>query len=164
VQFYTDELPLTDVVRFMANHPHVRYRFAYPDRGWVLASDSKETQGQQTAESLSGLDNPGERRRKRQFDLAVSVVLLPLFPLFFWSTGMRTAANSWWQVVRQKKTWIGAENGVFPAYPGAGVPEQAPQGPTDLPLPEDPEGVYRTHWEVQVDLAILLRALRGKRL
>lgn len=164
VQFYPDELPLTDVVRFMANHPQVRYRFAYPDRGWVLASDSKETQGNQTAESLAGLDNPGERRRKRQFDLAVAVVLLPLFPVFFWSLGMRQAAKSWWQVVSNKKTWIGAENGVFPAYPGARVPEQAPQGPNDLPLPEDPEGVYRAHWEVQVDLAILLRALRGKRL
>jgi hypothetical protein len=164
VQFYPDELPLSDVVRFMANHPHVRYRFAYPDRGWVLASDSKETQGHQTAESLTGLDNPAERRRKRQFDLAVAGILLPLFPFFFWSAGMQTAAHNWWRVVLHKKTWIGAEYGVFPAYPDATVLNQDPQGPTDFPLPENPERVYRAHWEVQVDLAILLRALRGKRL
>ena len=164
IQFYPDELPLTDVVRFMASHPHVRYRFAYPDRGWVLASDSKETQGYQTEESRTGLDSPGEIRRKRQFDLAVAGILLPLFPFFFWSSGMRTAANNWWSVVLNKKTWIGAENGVFPAYPGATVLNQDLRGQTDLPLPEAPEQVYRTHWEVQVDLAILLRALRGKRL
>jgi hypothetical protein len=96
--------------------------------------------------------------------LAVAGILLPLFPFFFWSSGMRTAANNWWSVVVNKKTWIGAEYGVFPAYPGATVLDQDLRGQTDLPLPEDPEQVYRTHWEVQVDLAILLRALRGKRL
>jgi GT2 family glycosyltransferase len=155
IQFYPDELDLTQVVRFMAEHPHKSYRFAYPDRGWVLASDSKDLQGIQTDASATGLLDPANRRRKRQFDGAVALVLLPFWPLLWLHPNTRPAARGWLGVVWGEKSWVGSVDAVFRAYPQ--------QDESSTSLPDSPEDVYKKHWDVQVDLAILLRALRGKR-
>lgn len=155
IQFYPDELDLTQVVRFMAEHPNKSYRFAYPDRGWVLASDSKDLQGVQTDESAMGLLDPANRRRKRQFDGAVALILLPLWPLLWLHPNTRPAARGWLGVVWGRKSWVGSMDAVFRAYPQ--------QAESSTSLPDSPEEVYQKHWDIQVDLAILLRALRGKR-
>ena len=155
IQFYPDELDLTQVVRFMAEHPNKSYRFAYPDRGWVLASDSKDLQGVQTDESAMGLLDPANRRRKRQFDGAVALILLPLWPLLWLHPNTRPAARGWLGVVWGRKSWVGSMDAVFRAYPQ--------QTESSTSLPDSPEEVYQKHWDIQVDLAILLRALRGKR-
>ncbi len=155
IQFYPDELDLTQVVRFMANHPYKSYRFAYPDRGWVLASDSKDLQGVQTDESAMGLLDPANQRRKRQFDGAVALILLPFWPLLWLHPNTRPAARGWLGVVWGRKSWVGSMDAVFRAYPQ--------QAESSTSLPDSPEEVYQKHWDIQVDLAILLRALRGKR-
>jgi GT2 family glycosyltransferase len=155
IQFYPDELDLTQVVRFMAEHPNKSYRFAYPDRGWVLASDSKDLQGVQTDESAMGLLDPANRRRKRQFDGAVALILLPFWPLLWLHPNTRPAARGWLGVVWGRKSWVGSMDAVFRAYPQ--------QAESSTSLPDSPEEVYQKHWDIQVDLAILLRALRGKR-
>lgn len=155
IQFYPDELDLTQMVRFMADHPQKLYRFAYPDRGWILASDSKDLQGIRSDETVTGLMDPVNRRRKRQFDATVALVLLPVWPLLWLHPNTRPAARDWLNVVLGNKSWVGTEHGVFRAFP-----VQTVASPT---LPESPESVYQKHWDVQVDLSILLRALRGKR-
>ena len=155
IQFYPDELDLTQVVRFMAEHPNKSYRFAYPDRGWVLASESKDLQGFQSDESATGLLDPINRRRKRQFDGSVALVLLPFWPLLWLHPNTRPAARGWLGVVWGKKSWVGPTDAVFRPFP------QYAESSTSLP--DSPADVYQKHWDVQVDLAILLRALRGKR-
>jgi hypothetical protein len=155
IQFYPDELDLTQVVHFMAEHPNKSYRFAYPDRGWVLASESKDLQGFQSDESATGLLDPANRRRKRQFDWSVALVLLPFWPLLWLHPNTRPAAVGWPGVVWGGKSWVGPTDAVFRPYPQ--------QAESSTSLPDSPAEVYLKHWDVQVDLAILLRALRGKR-
>lgn len=154
ILFYPEELLLDDIVSHMIALKGLRFRNAYPSRGWIIGSDSKNTQGKTSSEQLTGLFLSEKRRTKRQGDLFLSVVFLLLSPVLMITHRGRSFLSHWPSVVVGKESWVGDRQCAVPA-----VPLKNNASPAEW---DDAFAVYKTHWEAHVDWVLVVRTLLGR--
>lgn len=63
------------------SHPELEYKIAPPERLFIIGSNSIETSGELYTVGLNAIDRPGNRRKKRIFDIVAASVLLVASPL-----------------------------------------------------------------------------------
>ena len=80
------------------------------ESNFIIGSDSKNQSGEfYSLEYKLALASPYVRRKKRFFDLVMSMMMFPLIPFLNMKNGplKGKALNEWYGVLTGKKTWIG---------------------------------------------------------
>ncbi len=89
--------------------PHVQYKIVPQDSLSIIGSHSRDSVGElYTIEIRYQIAHPTARRAKRLFDLALSFVLLGLYPLVV--LGVARPVGLWrnlWQVIKGRYSWVG---------------------------------------------------------
>jgi GT2 family glycosyltransferase len=90
------------------NHPELEYKIAPPESLFIIGSNSIQTSGELYTVGLNSVAKPSNKRKKRIFDLSVSILMILMFPLvlLFIPNGLRALINAW-QVFIGKCSWIG---------------------------------------------------------
>lgn len=63
------------------NHPEIEYKIAPPESLFIIGSNSIDGSGELYTVGLNSIDKPENKRKKRIFDMVVSVLLLILSPI-----------------------------------------------------------------------------------
>ena len=90
------------------NHPEMDYKIAPPERLFIIGSNSIQTSGDLYTVGLNSIDKPENKRKKRLFDIVISISLLIFIPFYmlFLKNKMQVIVNIL-LVFRGKLTWIG---------------------------------------------------------
>jgi len=90
------------------NHPEMDYKIAPPERLFIIGSNSIQTSGELYTVGLNSIDKPENKRKKRLFDILISVSLLVLIPFYilFLNNKMQVISNIL-SVITSKLTWVG---------------------------------------------------------
>lgn len=92
------------------NHPEMDYKIAPPERLFIIGSNSIQTGGELYTVGLNAIDKPENKRKKRMFDILVSLGLLFTFPLYiiFLKNRLQVFSNIL-SVLLGRLSWIGYE-------------------------------------------------------
>jgi hypothetical protein len=147
------------------NHPELEYKIAPPESLFIIGSNSIQTSGELYTIGLNSVAKPSNKRKKRIFDLSVSILMILLFPvtLLFIPNGLRALLNAW-QVFTGKLSWIG--------YSESEKNISLPKLDTGILHPLDPYAkesydekikhqtnlLYAKDYRIQQDLLILLNS------
>jgi hypothetical protein len=108
--FCIDEnLSMKDAIAYMPKQKQLRYKFHYPQSHGLVGSDDKNTAGEALGKNMAyHLAQPIFQRKKRIFDILLSIVLLFSFPihLLFVRHRWHLLINIF-TVLTNKKTWVG---------------------------------------------------------
>lgn len=112
--FSTDDVDFTQMTRLMTElGPGYQYKIS-SDQSWeIIGSDSKNASGEFYGLAIKfNIDTPGTRSEKRSLDIAVSIVLLVLFPLILILTRQRIGAiRNIFAVISGRLSWVGYHGG-----------------------------------------------------
>lgn len=86
----------------------VEFKIAQPETLFIIGSNSIDTSGDVYMLDVNSLSKPVNRRRKRVFDVAASLMILLLSPVLMWAQELplRLIPNAL-SVLLGRKTWIG---------------------------------------------------------
>ena len=140
-----------------------------PNKGeFIIGSNSKNDPGELfTLEVQYALSESYNKRRKRIFDILVSIgfiVFLPIGFFMMFQKNWRTIYENCFKVLFGSKTWVsyeGLNSAEFLPKLKKGV-IQASGAWTDTTFEADVNYVYAKEYEVNKDLHILVEFLRGK--
>jgi hypothetical protein len=147
----------------------IDYKILNPGSDALIGSNSKDSAGDlYVAEKSYALFKPENLRSKRVFDVAVSLLLLPLLPVnLFAVKNFGSFMGNWLSVLSGKKSWVGfSTTGNLKQFPSAkaGVlhPTDSIQGLqlTDTDLAEA-ELNYARRYSVNDDVTLLLKNYRN---
>jgi len=140
-----------------------------PNKGeFIIGSNSKNDPGELfTLEVQYALSESYNKRRKRIFDILVSIGFIGFLPIGFFmmfQKNWRTIYKNCFKVLLGSKTWVsyeGLNSAEFLPKLKKGV-IQASGAWTDTTFEADVNYVYAKEYEVNKDLHILVEFLRGK--
>lgn len=108
--FSSKDLSSSEIMKLMQEEipGHVEFKIAPPESMFIIGSNSIDQQGDFYMVDINALSDPANRRKKRIFDTAISLVLLLLSPLLvvLLKNGTEKMVNAI-KVFTGKKTWIG---------------------------------------------------------
>jgi hypothetical protein len=111
--FSSKNLTVSDIISFMTdiNQPRIEYKIAPPESVFIIGSNSVNTQGELYLLEMNTIEKSANRRNKRLFDIAVSIILLIFSPLLVFANKkpLNFIANIF-QVLVGKKSWVGFSN------------------------------------------------------
>lgn len=111
--FSSKNLAVSDIISFMTdiNQPRIEYKIAPPESVFIIGSNSVNTQGELYLLEMNTIEKSANRRNKRLFDIAVSIILLIFSPLLVFANKkpLNFIANIF-QVLVGKKSWVGFSN------------------------------------------------------
>jgi len=92
------------------NHPEMDYKIAPPERLFIIGSNSIQTSGELYTVGLNAIDKPENKRKKRMFDIFISLVLLITSPFYiiFIKNRLQVFSNIL-SVLLGRLSWIGYE-------------------------------------------------------
>jgi hypothetical protein len=109
--FCSKDLSANQIINWMGKigNPKVMYKIVPQESLFVIGSHSKDTPGDfYTLEFNLALAKPYEQRKKRLFDLMISICLLPFIPiLLLINKHPFRLLKNWLQVVVGNCTWVG---------------------------------------------------------
>ncbi len=149
----------------MINHPELEYKIAPPESLFIIGSNSIQTSGELYTIGLNSIDRPSNRRKKRVFDILVSLFFLFFFPIFtlFISNRIETI-NHIFQILFNKKTWIGYSiedkiNSLPKLLPGVLNPLDPYKGiQADDKMKQQSNLLYAKDYRIKKDFAILINS------
>lgn len=104
-----EDLSMKDAIAYMNKQKLIRYKFHYPKSHGLVGSDDKNAAGEALDKNMAyHLTQPIFQRKKRIFDIVLSILLLLSFPihLLFVKQRWHLLLNIF-NVLFNKKTWIG---------------------------------------------------------
>ncbi|HPF51798.1 MAG TPA: glycosyltransferase [Draconibacterium sp.] len=120
--FCAENLRSADIIRSMLDltQMDVDYKIAPPESVSIIGSNSIHTAGDLYVVNVNAISKPSNRRKKRLFDIEISLLFLLLSPFIFWVYHRkRQFFLNTWKVLKGKKSWIGyiSETGAFEDLP-----------------------------------------------
>jgi hypothetical protein len=114
IVFCSKNVPHQTIIDKMAEwrHADVNFKIAPEDSLSIIGSNSIHTRGDLYTVDIKAVDQPVNRRNKRLLDVVVSLVLLPLMPVFLLlqKKPMGFVGNIF-LVLFGRKTWVGYHTG-----------------------------------------------------
>jgi GT2 family glycosyltransferase len=108
------DMSSSEIIASMSNvsNKSVEFKIAPPESLYIIGSGSIESASEGSMLDVNSVQLPGNRRRKRLFDVVLSVVLLILSPLlvFFQKRPLALFSNVF-SVLVGKRTWVGYASG-----------------------------------------------------
>jgi len=146
----------------------VDFKIAPPESLAIIGSNSISTSGDLYVVDINSISKINNRRNKRIFDIALSVILLPASPLLMWITkNPPVFVLNIFRVLTGLRTWIGYAP---VSTPGSAMPSirQGILNPTDLfpnrKIDTETAGtlnmLYARDYRITNDLNIILRGFR----
>lgn len=168
--FCARDIPIQEITHWMGVcGPAYAYKVIVEHGSGIVGSRSKNTAGQlYTLELSYRLADPVHRREKRIFDIALSLVMLPLWPLTTWWTASPVRHFlAIFRVLAGRMTWVGyapgepdpeglppLRKGVLHILSGVGGDEWTPQEIHHQHF------LYARDYRLGTDLGIVLRGYR----
>ncbi|TVR41145.1 MAG: glycosyltransferase [Cryomorphaceae bacterium] len=110
VIFCARDLSAQEIISNMASlhGEELEFKIAPPESLYIIGSKSVEGPGELFVFEVNSISKNANRRNKRLFDIATSIVLLLLSPLLMWiqHKPLGYIKNAWWVLIG-KKTWVG---------------------------------------------------------
>lgn len=147
--------------------PELEYKIAPPESLFIIGSNSIDDQGDLYLVDVNAITNRTNKRNKRLFDVAASLIMLPLFPLLLFRVQNPLGLlGNIFRVLGGKYSWVGLID------QGRGKISQVKPGilnPADglsADLPDDDTAarlnvIYARDYKVEKDLSVLLRSLKA---
>jgi len=108
--FCAENISSAEIIRAMLElaQLNVDYKIAPPSSISIIGSNSIHTAGDLYVVNLNAISKKSNRRKKRIFDVTVSLILIGLLPLLIWFFKMKTkfVANIF-RVLTGRLSWIG---------------------------------------------------------
>ncbi len=147
------------------NHPELEYKIAPPESLFIIGSNSIQTSGELYTIGLNSVDKPSNRRKKRIWDISVSLFLLLLFPFTFLMipNGIQAIRNAL-QVFIGNKSWIGyspcEKPGAIPPLKSGVLHPLDPymKMQSDEKIRQQTNLLYAKDYRIQQDFMILLNS------
>ena len=168
VIFCGNDLSSGEIMDQMADidMPSLEYKIAPPESLFIIGSNSIQTDSDYFVIGLNSIQKPENRRKKRTFDLVLSVGLLVLFPLIFLVANPLQAFRNVLLCLVGKYSWVG--------YAGkenaAGLPKirkgiLSPMDAFRFPVNEQEiihqaDVLYAKDYRLGSDIGIVVRAIR----
>lgn len=153
-----------------AGNKPVEFKIAPPESIYIIGSNSINDQGDLYFVDMNVVNNPVNRRNKRMLDIAVSLLLVFLFPFVLILVENKTGfIYNLFSVITGKKSWVGfaagsliiMEEGPGNLKPGVLNPADALKGITlDQPTVTRLNMLYARDYKIQNDLRILWKGIR----
>lgn len=162
--FCGNDLESNIIIRSMADLAtlDVEFKIAPAETGFIIGSNSIDTPGDWYSVDINSFAKPHNKRKKRFFDLLISLCLLPFLPVLFISEKRKPLALHWLDVVVGKKTWVGItrQQGSKQLPPGVLHPSEiAGTNTIDPPTRRRLELLYLKNYTIWTDFQILWRRL-----
>lgn len=137
----------------------IRFKIAYPSKGWMIGSDSIHTKGSSTLANAYALASSDTQKSKRAADIGISIVLLLLSPLCLLIPRMRQLWASTPAVLIGKKTWVGYSGSGkgLPSIPPAVIPVNSVN---ENGLTQQADELYAKTAEINQDIRRIIRFVR----
>jgi GT2 family glycosyltransferase len=147
--------------------PELEYKIAPPESLFIIGSNSIDDQGDLYLVDVNAITNRTNKRNKRLFDIAASVIMLPLFPVLMF----KVSNPAGWlmnilRVLGGKHSWVGLINNkqqnttsqIKPGilHPAVGLSAATPDEETAQRL----NAIYARDYKVEKDFSILMRAIK----
>jgi GT2 family glycosyltransferase len=169
VIFCSKDVRAQDIMAWMTRlGPAVAYKIVPEESLSVIGSSSKDEPGElYTIAVRYNIAQPGPRRDKRAFDLAVCLALLATLPAWLIFSGKRSLfLKNWLPVLLARKTWVGyapdAQNAALPAIKPSVF--SIVDGFKDLKINENAVArlhfLYAKDWEMGRDWDVIWQSLR----
>ncbi|MFN4084129.1 MAG: glycosyltransferase [Bacteroidia bacterium] len=168
--FCSKDLPASDIIQWMStiNQDEILFKIAPEQSLFIIGSNNKKTPGDfYTLEINLKLNKPFEQNKKRVFDIALSIIILPLIPilLIFIKHPFNFIKNIF-SVLNGDKTWVG--------YASANNIKLLPKLKKGIVTPANAEDIapinettiqklnflYAKDYSIEKDLLIVLKAIR----
>jgi GT2 family glycosyltransferase len=114
VIFCARDLSSQDIISNMAQlgSDEIDFKIAPPESLYIIGSNSIEGSGELFIVDINSISKPQNRRDKRLFDIAVSLILLLLSPLLIWFVKQKAGfLKNIFSVALGKKSWVGFYKG-----------------------------------------------------
>jgi O-antigen biosynthesis protein len=87
--FCAKDTTAVEIIQWMINIelPHVDFKIAQPDSGFLIGSNSIETAGDLYITNINAISQPAKKRQKRFLDLLLSLLMIAVSPLTIWFYG-----------------------------------------------------------------------------
>ena len=170
VIFCARDIPAHRIIDTMSqlHRSQVDFKIAPPESLAIIGSNSISTSGDLYVVDINSISKINNRRNKRIFDIALSVILLPASPLLMWITkNPPVFVLNIFRVLTGLRTWIGYAP---VSTPGSAMPSirQGILNPTDLfpnrKIDTETAGtlnmLYARDYRITNDLNIILRGFR----
>lgn len=170
VIFCARDIPAHRIIDTMSqlHRSQVDFKIAPPESLAIIGSNSISTSGDLYVIDINSISKINNRRNKRIFDIALSVILLPASPLLMWITkNPPVFVLNIFRVLTGLRTWIGYAP---VSTPGSAMPSirQGILNPTDLfpnrKIDTETAGtlnmLYARDYRITNDLNIILRGFR----
>ncbi len=108
--FCSRDISVRDILDWMTClGPRISYKIVPEGSQSIIGSSSKDAPGElYTTDTRYNIAQPGQRRNKRVFDLALCLLLLPALPLWvFFAKSKKALVQNWWPVLAGRKHWVG---------------------------------------------------------
>jgi len=142
------------------------FKIAPPETLYLIGSNSINTPGDLLMLDINSIDKPGNRRAKRIFDCAISILLLLISPLLLFSRkSAPLVIKSIPSVLLGQKTWIGYAGeysvGDFPRLkPGVfSISSMGKSMPDQAEFRQKMNSLYAKDYRWQKDLLLLSKSL-----
>jgi hypothetical protein len=167
VIFSARDLPAQQIMSLMQSLGRaVEYKIAPPESAYVIGSNTTQGVGSLYLVDLGAVNDPANRRKKRLFDLAVCLALLPAFPvLAFVLKDFKMFLANWLRVLAGRSAWVGLPAGGTgrgrAGKPGVLSPADGiPAGAADETIVARLNVLYAKDYSVYNDWRIVRRAFR----
>jgi GT2 family glycosyltransferase len=148
--------------------PELEYKIAPPESLFIIGSNSIDDQGDLYLVDVNAITNRTNRRNKRLFDIAASLIMILLFPLLIFKVSNPAGwLMNIFRVLGGKYSWVGLidhssgsgtssriKKGIL--HPADGLSASAPDDETAQRL----NAIYARDYKVEKDFSILLRAVK----
>ena len=168
VIFCAKDVPARQIIDQMSKSAvsGVDFKIAPPESMFLIGSNSINTSGDLYTVGINSVGKPSNRRLKRLFDVALALLLIPLWIFIAWFTDSPIAyLKNVILVLLKERTWIGyAGTGItrtgieLPAIPKAVITMADVDGGVQAEL--DPDLLYARNYRVSNDLLAVLKHFR----
>ncbi len=148
----------------------IDFKIAPPESISIIGSNSIHTAGDLYVVHINAISRPGNRRKKRIFDLSAAMAFFIFSPVFIWffrNKGQRF--NNIFQVLAGRKSWVGyagaveSPPGLPELKPGIYSPAEMFGGNLDDEKREQRLNVlYARNYSMMTDAEILLKGLKKR--
>lgn len=166
--FCGSDMSSTQIMNQMSfiNRPELEYKIAPPESLFIIGSNSILTIGEPYTIGLNSIDKPSNSRKKRVFDILVSLLVFASFPfLIFFVSNRGQILQNVFAVLFGRKTWVGFipnENNLLPTIkPGILNPiDPFDEIQIDDSIKQQANLLYAKDYMVKQDFIILLNSWR----
>jgi len=167
--FSGKELSAEQIILHMSqlSAPGMEFKTAPPESMYIIGSNSVNTQGELYMLDLQSVAKPENRRKKRSFDILMSLCALVCLPLLLLAgNAPGTLLTNIFRCIRGKATWVGyipeADTDKLPPLPASVLHPLSRNGikGLDAHTIHNSNLLYAKNYSVEEDMRIFIRNIR----